>query len=53
MNNSIYNDDTKYKALFCGHYHDKGDIKTRKRWNDVYMIDVKSHADFTEALNDK
>ena len=53
MNNSPYNDSTEYKALYTNHYHSKGDIKTRKKWNDIYMIDVKSHADFIRVGNDE
>jgi len=44
MEEKVFNDQTKYKANFSKHYHNSGDIKTRKKWNDIYMIDVKYHA---------
>ena len=48
---SIYSDETRYRANFIGFYHDKGDVKTRKRWNDHYMIDVKEKTkDFTKVV---
>lgn len=53
MSKPACNDETKYKALYCRHYHNSGDIKTRKVWGDIYMIDVKNHVDFTEVKDDK
>lgn len=48
-----YNDNTKYKALWLGHYHNRFEIKTRKKWNDIYMIDVSERKeDFVEVKDD-
>jgi hypothetical protein len=49
MTDSPCNDQTRYKALYTGHWHSMGDIHSRKRWNDAYMIDVKQHSDFIKV----
>ncbi len=49
MSDSPYNDNTKYMALYSRGFHSSLTIKTRKEWNDIYMIDVKSHSDFVEV----
>ena len=45
-------EDTKtlYKAKYSGIWHSKGDVKTRKKWNDWYMMEAKGHPDFVEVL---
>lgn len=53
MDESAWNDNTEYKVTTCGHYHNNGDIKTRKKWNAIYMIDVKHHEDFVKVNNDE